>query len=201
MKIYYRMAITLVFLGILAGSVFGAEPQGKDLTMPSLEGVKPLEEGQIPKEKLYSLSVRDADLKEVLFAFSKDNGVNIIVDPDVFGKVTVDLKKVTMAAALEALLKPLDLDYQQEGNLIRVTRPKMETRTFILNYLTTIRKGSGSVSGIGGSSAASGSKTGGGSVLSQVITEDHADLWEEIKEGIKNILTKKTGKRILKKRR
>ena len=145
----------MVFLGILAGGVLGAEPQGKDLTMPSLEGVKPLEEGQIPKEKLYSLSVRDADLKEVLFAFSKDNEVNIIVDPDVFGKVTVDLKKVTMAAALEALLKPLDLDYQQEGNLIRVTRPKMETRTFILNYLTTIRKGSGSVSGIGGSSAAS----------------------------------------------
>ncbi len=198
MKIYYQAAITLVFLGVLAGGVFGAELQGKDLTLPSLEGVKPLEEGQIPEEKLYSLSVRDADLKEVLFAFSKDNGVNIIVDPDVFGKVTVDLKKVTMAAALDALLKPLDLDYQQEGNLIRVTRPKMETRTFILNYLTTIRKGSGSVSGIGGSSAASSSKTYGGSVLSQVITEDHSDLWEEIKEGLKNIITKKMGKRVLK---
>ena len=152
MKIYLWAVIPLIFFGILVGVCFGADPQGKDLTLPSLEGVKPLEGGQIPKEKLYSLSVRDADLKEVLFAFSKDNGVNIIVDPDVFGKVTVDLKKVTMAAALEALLKPLDLDYQQEGNLIRVTRPKMETRTFILNYLTTIRKGSGSVSGIGGSS-------------------------------------------------
>jgi MSHA type pilus biogenesis protein MshL len=73
----------------------------------------------------------------------------------------------------------------------------METRTFVLNYLTTIRKGSGSVSGIGGSSAA-GPKAGGGSVLSQVVTEDHADLWEEIKEGIKNIITKKSGRRVLK---
>src|SRR4030042_1501877 len=200
MKIYRWVGIPLFFFGLLAGVGVGADLQGKDLTIPVMEGIKPLEGGQIPKEKLYSLSVRDADLKEVLFAFSKDNGVNIIVDPDVFGKVTVDLKKVTMAAALDALLKPLDLDYQQEGNLIRVGRPKMETRTFVLNYVTTIRKGSGSVSGIGGSSAgsSSGSKSGGGSVLSQVITEDHADLWEEIKEGIKNIITKKTGKRTLK---
>ena len=105
MKIYYQALISLVSLGILAGGVFGAAPQGKDLTMPSLEGVKPLEEGQIPKEKLYSLSVRDADLKEVLFAFSKDTGVNIIVDPDVFGKVTVDLKRVTMAADRKSRLE------------------------------------------------------------------------------------------------
>jgi len=208
MKIYYWVGIPLVFFGLWAGVCVGADPQGKDLTIPTMEGIKPLEGGEIPLEKLYSLSVRDADLKEVLFAFSKDNGVNIIVDPDVFGKVTVDLKKVTMAAALDALLKPLDLDYQQQGNLIRVSRPKMETRTFILNYLTTIRKGSGSVSGIGGSSAASSSGSGsqssgassigGGSVLSQVITEDYANLWEEIKEGIQNIITKKTGKRTLK---
>jgi len=196
MKIYYWAGILLVFFGLWAGICIGADPQGKDLTIPTMEGTKPLEGGEIPEQKLYSLSVRDEDLKVVLFAFSKDNGVNIIVDPDVYGKVTVDLKKITMAAALDALLKPLAFEYQQEGNLIRVIRPKMETRTFILNYVTTIRKGSGSVSGIGGSSAAS-PKAGGGSVLSQVTTEDSADLWEEIKEGIKNIITKKTGKRTI----
>ena len=95
------------------------------------------------------------------------------------GIVTVDLKNVTMAAALEALLKPLDLEYQQEGNIIRVFRPKMETRTFSLNYLTTIRRGSGSVKGIGGSSG-SGSGTPGGSsggnIASQVITEDWSPI-------------------------
>ncbi|MBI4765835.1 MAG: secretin N-terminal domain-containing protein [Deltaproteobacteria bacterium] len=116
------------------------------------------------------------------------------------GTVTVDLKNVTMAAALEALLKPVDLEYKQEGNIIKVFRPKMETRTFSLNYLTTIRRGSGSVKGIGGSSGSTGGTPGGssgGNIASQVITEDFADLWKEIEEGIKNILTKKSGKRIL----
>ncbi|MEW6186289.1 MAG: secretin N-terminal domain-containing protein [Thermodesulfobacteriota bacterium] len=197
MKITDWIKVSLVVMAMMAATGREVHSQGKELTLPALEGVKSPEGGAIPKAKLFSLSVRDADLKEVLFAFSKDNGVNIIVDPDVFGKVTVDLKQVTMAAALEALLKPLDFDYRQEGNLIRVSRQKMETRSFVLNYITSIRKGSGSVSGIGGSSAA-GPKAGGGSVLSQVATEDHADLWEEIKEGLKNIVTKKSGRRVLK---
>jgi len=180
------------------GFAVGQDLRDRELTLPVLDEGKPLEGGTIPKEKLYSLTVRDADLKEVLFAFSKDNGVNIIVDPKIEGKVTVDLKKVTLNAALDALLKPLDLEYFQDGNLIRVSRPKMETRTFVLNYLTTIRAGSASVRGIGGASGGTttssgtgmtSTTTGGGALVSQVRTEDSADLWKEIREEIKNILS------------
>jgi MSHA biogenesis protein MshL len=197
-KLVYGAVPFILGLVLWIGDGFGADLRGKELTLPLLEESKPLETGQIPKEKLYSLTVRDADFKEVLFAFSKDNGVNIIVDPKIDGKITVDLKKVTLNAAFEAILKPLDLDYVQEGNLIRVSRPKMETRTFILNYLTTVRSGSASVSGIGGSaggtttSAGSGmisTTSGGGSLVSQVKTQDKADLWTDLKDEIKNILS------------
>ena len=198
MRIYYGAVSLIVCLRLLAGDCLGADTQGKELIVPTLEEAKSLEGGEIPKEKLYSLTVRDADLKEVLFAFSKDNGVNIIVDPKIDGKITVDLKKVTMNAALDALLKPLDLEYSQEGNLIRVTRPKMETRTFVLNYLTTVRSGASSVRGIGGSTGGSttstgagmtATTTGGGALVSQVRTDDKADLWTEIRDEIKNILS------------
>ncbi|MBI4765836.1 MAG: hypothetical protein HY787_14765 [Deltaproteobacteria bacterium] len=77
MKTYYRTTLFLVLIGMLAGSGLGAELQGKDLTLPSLEGVKPLEGGQIPKEKMYSLSVRDADLKEVLFKITRSISLSI----------------------------------------------------------------------------------------------------------------------------
>jgi MSHA biogenesis protein MshL len=188
----------IISLTLWGGIGFGAEPGDKELTLPAMEQIKSLETGHIPKEKLYSLTVRDADFKEVLLAFSKDNGVNIIVDPKIEGKITVDLKKVTLSAALEAILKPLDLDYNQEGNLIRVSKPKMETRTFILNYLTTVRGGSASVRGIGGSTGGTttstgtgmtSTTTGGGALVSQVKTEDIADLWKEIRDEIKNILS------------
>jgi MSHA biogenesis protein MshL len=199
MKEYYRIIFFLVGLLLLGGNCFGADSQGQVLTMPALEEAKPLQEGQMANERLYSLNVRDADLKEVLFAFSKENGLNIIVDPKIDGKVTVDLKKMTLAAALEALLKPLDLEYRQEGNLIRITRPKLESRTFSLNYLTTVRSGAASVSGIGGSTGGTTTSTGvagmvsttssGGSLVSQVKTEDKADLWAEIKDELKHMLS------------
>ncbi|MBA4394647.1 MAG: hypothetical protein C0407_13935, partial [Desulfobacca sp.] len=159
-KLFCGLVSLIICLTLWVGKGFGAEPQDKELTLPVMEGTKSLESGEISKEKMYSLTVRDADFKEVLFAFSKDNGVNIIVDPKIDGKVTVDLKKVTLNAALDAILRPLELDYFQEGNLIRVSRPKMETRTFILNYLTTIRSGSASVSGIGGSAGGTTTSTG-----------------------------------------
>jgi MSHA type pilus biogenesis protein MshL len=75
----------------------------------------------------------------------------------------------------------------------------LETRSFTLNYLTTVRGGASSVSGIGGSSGGtttstaagggSSTTTGGGSLVSQVKSEDKADLWTEIKDEIKNLLS------------
>jgi MSHA biogenesis protein MshL len=199
MKKYQVIMVFLVGCLTGAGNCLGADAKGAALTVPALEEAKPLQEGLMARERLYSLNVRDADLKEVLFAFSKENGLNIIVDPKVDGKVTVDLKRMTLQAALDALLKPLDLEYHQEGNLIRISRPRVETRTFSLNYLTTVRSGAASVSGIGGSTGGTTTSTGmagmvsttssGGSLVSQVKTEDKADLWAELKDGLKNLLS------------
>ena len=85
--------------------------------------------------KLLSLSLRDAEIREVLLALAKKSDLNIIVDPDVSGMVTVDLKRVTFKEALDALLAPLGLEYRKEGRFIRVLKPQMETRLFTLNYM------------------------------------------------------------------
>ena len=83
----------------------------------SLPKPKEMEEG-IFKERLYSLSYREAEVRDVLMAFARESSYNIIVDPEVSGKITVDLKKVTLSRALDSLLKPLGLDYKQEGRFI-----------------------------------------------------------------------------------
>ena len=83
-------------------------------------------------------------------AFSRESSYNIIVDPEVSGKVTVDLKKVTLARALDSLIRPLGLDFKQEGRFIYIVKPKMETRMYHLNYLAVVRSGSSVVSGTGG---------------------------------------------------
>jgi len=104
-----------------------------------------LEEPKKAPERLYSITMRDSDIKSVLMSFSKESKYNIILDPDVTGTVTMDLKRVTMEQALDTILIPLGYVYQREANIIRVSKPKLETRMFTLNYLATVRTGTATV--------------------------------------------------------
>src|SRR6266545_1741673 len=105
--------------------------------------------------RLYSLSARDANVRDVLLTFGKSTDIGLVLGPDVEGKVTVDLKQATLEEVLGALLSPIGLVFQREGNLVRVSKPQIATRIFTLNYIASNRSGTSSLS-------ASGSTGGGG---------------------------------------
>jgi hypothetical protein len=48
-----------------------------------------------------SMELKDADIKDVLRTFAKITGLNIVVDPDVTGSVTVQLENVPWDQALD----------------------------------------------------------------------------------------------------
>ena len=87
-----------------------------------------------PKE-LFSFSLREADLKDVLRGIAKQSNYNVVVEPDVKGTSTLDLKNVTMDKALDYILDPLNYAYRINDNTIYVSKPKLETKTFQLNYV------------------------------------------------------------------
>ncbi len=64
-----------------------------------------------------SLSLREADLVEVLRSFAKMTDANIIIDPKVQGKVTVELKGVPWDQALHVILKSHGLGMEVTGNV------------------------------------------------------------------------------------
>jgi len=167
----------------------------EELVLPQVE------EKMQAEEKLYSLSVRDADIQEIFLAFAKDANLNLTVDPDVTGKVTVDLKNVTLEKALETILSPLGFEYRKEGNFIRVFKPSVETRIFSLNYITSVRTGTALVSGaiggresgrtttIGSPSATAGQWQSSSGGYSNVESKGISDLWGDIEKGIKGLLS------------
>jgi MSHA type pilus biogenesis protein MshL len=177
------------------GKETGQKQQLEELVVPQVE------EKMRAEGKLYSLSVRDTDIQEILLAFSKDGNLSFTIDPDATGKVTADLKNVTLERALETILSPLGLEYRKEGNSIRILKPKMETRIFSLNYITSVRTGTALVSGaIGGrtsgasttqSQASAGSSRQGSSSggYSNVESKGTSDLWGDIEKGIKGMLS------------
>jgi len=67
-----------------------------------------------------SLSLKDADVRDVLKTFSALTQLNIIVDPGVGGSVTVELRDVPWDQALDLILRINNLDYVLENNVLRV---------------------------------------------------------------------------------
>lgn len=64
-----------------------------------------------------SLSLRDADLVEVLRSFGKLAKVNLVIDPAVKGTVTVELHDVPWDQALYVILKSHGLGMEISGNV------------------------------------------------------------------------------------
>jgi len=77
-----------------------------------------------------SLSLKDADVKDVLRVFHDLSKMNIVVHPAVSGKVTVDLENVPWDQAMDIILKNNNLDYVYENSVIWVAPSSEISRKF-----------------------------------------------------------------------
>lgn len=75
-----------------------------------------------------SLTLKDADIKDVLKTFSALTQMNIVIDPEVSGSVTVELRDVPWDQALDLILRINGLDYLLENNVLRVSTVTKLTR-------------------------------------------------------------------------
>ena len=151
------------------------------------------------KEKFYSLSVKDMELRKVLFMFSTElPEYNLVIDPDVSGKVSVDFKELPLDKALTILLDPLGLEYTIEDNILRISMPRFVTRIFEFVYSTTIREARSSLVAITGSEdeATSSGGESGGSVsgssttsFGSIETRETINVWAEMESGIRDLLS------------
>jgi type IV pilus assembly protein PilQ len=67
-----------------------------------------------------SLTLKDADIKDVLRTFADLTGLNMAVDPGVGGSVTVDFVDVPWDQALDLILRQNNLTFSLEGNVMRI---------------------------------------------------------------------------------
>ncbi len=67
-----------------------------------------------------SLQFQNADLRSVLRTFADISGLNLVLDPAVAGTVDVALTDVPWDHALDVILRTNQLDYETEGNIVRI---------------------------------------------------------------------------------
>ncbi len=153
------------------------------------------------REKYFSLSVNNMELRNVFFILAREvTEYNIVVDPDVSGAVTVSFNDLPLEKVLEVLLDPLGLEHVIEGSVLRVSNPRVVTRTFEFVYSTQTRTSRSSLMAVTGSGSRSGSesssgsgnvtKKGSGSLSFDAInTTEEVNVWEELETGIRELLS------------
>jgi len=169
------------------------EEKLKEIVVPQMEEAK-----KVP-DRLFSIYARDSSIQDVLLAFSKQSELNIVIDPELSGKVTIDLKRVTLKEALDAILSPIGWTYHIDNKFIKISRPQMETRLFTLNYIATRRSGKREVyvSTSTGGGLQTSTLPGQQTALSpgnartgytDLISIDEMDLWKEIHKGLEALI-------------
>jgi len=92
---------------------------------PSAQPQGYLRPSMVPKKKKYqgkriNLTVKDADMQNVLTFLAREGKVNIVTSEEVKGKVTFHLEDVPWDLALDTVLKAKGMDYVVEQGIFRV---------------------------------------------------------------------------------
>ncbi|RKY15608.1 MAG: hypothetical protein DRP82_01335 [Planctomycetota bacterium] len=88
-----------------------------------------------------TLKLRDSDLRDVLRYLAAESGKNIVIAPEVTGKVTVTLNRVPWSVALDAIVRTLGyVAVKEDYDIIRIVKPEslreqLITRVIQLKYL------------------------------------------------------------------
>ncbi len=69
-----------------------------------------------------SVNLKDVDLKDFFRLIHEISGLNIVLDPNVSGRVTIVLEDVPWDQALDIVLRNSQLDKQLEGNVLRIAQ-------------------------------------------------------------------------------
>ncbi len=148
-------------------------------------------------EPKFDLVVNNAAASQVFLGIVSGTRYSMLVNPEVAGTITVNLKDVTVLEALDVLRELYGYDYKVDGARIYVQPLTLQTRVFQVNYLTSLRKGTSEINVTSGSisSSSSGGSSSSGTTTSptttatslqssKISTTSSSDFWSELKTAL-----------------
>jgi MSHA biogenesis protein MshL len=130
-------------------------PRVSDALLPPLKPVAPPPPPRA--EERFSVSFNEVEARQFFPALAAHTRYNILVHPKVDGRISANLRDVTLFEALDSVRDIYGYDYTVEGNRIVIKPLTMQTRIFHVNYLNTSRLGSSETRVSAGSGGQQGS--------------------------------------------
>jgi len=146
---------------------------------------------------LFDLKVNDAAAADVLNSIVNDTPYSMVVHPEVKGRVSLTLKRVSVTDVLNSMREIYGYDYRIDGRLIYVFPAGFQTRVFTVNYLASQRTGVSDIrvssNALSDSSTSSGGNaTGGGAgsvtPSSTLQTLSNHNFWAELRGVLGELL-------------
>ena len=150
----------------------------------------------------YTVVVNQVPIRELLFSMARDADLNLDIDNDITGKITMNAIDQTLPKILERIESQANITYIVEGDTIKVKADKPYLYTYDIDYLNISRSSEGEVSvsteigatstgiqttggGGGGASAGSGGENNANSKIKNKSTNE---FWKTITKNISAIL-------------
>ena len=127
--------------------------------LPPLSMQLPQAQGR-PIEARFDLNVSNAPAREVFLSIVSGTRYSMLVNPDVAGFISVNLKDVSIAEALDSIREVYGYEFKIDGSRIYIQPAGLQTRVFQVNYLTGARQGRSDMRVNAGSASGATSPTG-----------------------------------------
>ena len=156
--------------------------------------------GQRKKLETYTVIVNQVPIRELLFSMARDADLNLDIDSDISGKITMNAIDQTLPMILDRIEAQADITYVLKDGTIKVKADKPYLHVYNVNYLNISRASGGKVSvsteigatssGIEAGGGSGGSSGGGGDnkANSEIENESINEFWTSITLNIGGIL-------------
>jgi len=200
-----KITLSLIIVALLVGCQYGPERSPKMdvaghlndpvpptaseiLTIPPVVEQMPIVVAPEPAEKLqtFTVVVSDIPANELLFALARDARLNLDIDPNITGKVSINAIDQTLPQILRRVSRQVSLRYYMDGPNLVVEQDLPFVRLYQIDYLNMDRTTTSTV-GIQ-SSLVTGSENQGGSSGDSTTTVTNAatnEFWKSLEENIK----------------
>jgi len=159
--------------------------------------------GKREKLETYTVVVNQVPIRELLFSMARDADLNLDIDDEITGKITMNAIDQTLPKILDRLENQANITYVLEDGTLKVRADKPYLHVYNVDYLNISRASGGNVkvsTEIGGTSSgvqSTGTGTGGGAsggsgstnkASSNIENESINTFWESMKQNISGIL-------------